>query len=120
VDCVGPAAGTYAFFFDVTSMLESLQDSGRSSDEALDSQAISRKVNHQSVSAARMLNSFGVSVPQIMNRKNNSEPFPLVPTYEKWKSNGGRSGLVESIRKSLQLWETRTDSIGRYIGLTVR
>jgi hypothetical protein len=78
-DCVGPATGTYAFFFNVTLMLESLQDLGRSSDVALDSQAISRKVNLRSVSAARMLNSFGVSVPQVMNRKNNSKPFSLVP-----------------------------------------
>jgi hypothetical protein len=108
VDCVGLESGTFEFFFDVTSMLESLQDSGRTSDEALDSQALSRKANHRSVSAARMLNSFGVSVPQVMNKKNNSEPFSLVLTYAKWKSNDGRSGLVESIRKSLQLWESRT------------
>jgi hypothetical protein len=106
-----PDAGTYKFFFDVTSMLESLQDAGRSSDEAMDSQAISRKANHRSVSAARMLNSFGVSVPQVMNMKNNPEPFSLVQTYAKWKSNDGRSGLFESIRKSLQLWETRTDEM---------
>lgn len=111
VENVGPAAGTYEFFFDVTSMLESLQDSGRTSDETMDSQAISRKANHRSVSAARMLNSFAVSVPQVMNKRNNPEPFALVSTYSKWKSNDGRSGLVETIRKSLQLWETRTDSM---------
>jgi hypothetical protein len=63
------------------------------------------------VSAARMLNSFGVAVPQVMNKKNNSEPFALAPNYAKWKSNDGRSGLVETIRKALQLWETRTDSM---------
>jgi hypothetical protein len=103
VDCVGTDSGTYEFFFDVTSMLESLQDSGRTSDETLDSQALSRKANHQSVSAACMLNSFGVSVPQVMNKKSNQEPFSVVPTYAKWKSNDGHSGLVESIRKSLQL-----------------
>jgi hypothetical protein len=40
VDRVGPSAGTYEFFFDITSMLESLQDSGRTSDEAMDSQAL--------------------------------------------------------------------------------
>jgi hypothetical protein len=106
VDCVGPETGAYEFFFDVVSMLESLQDSGRTSDEAMDSQAISRKANHHSVSAARMLNSFGVSVPQVMNKRNNPEPFALVPNHSKWKSNDGRSGLVESIRKQLQLWET--------------
>jgi hypothetical protein len=111
VDCVGPAAGAYEFFFDVTSMLESLQHAGRSSDEKMDSQALSRKANHRSVSAARMLNSFGVSVPQVMNCKNNLEPLSLVPTYAKWKSNDWRSGLVESIRKALQLWETRTESM---------
>jgi hypothetical protein len=111
VDCLGPESGAYEFFFDVTSMLESLQDSGRASDEAMDSQAISRKANHHSVSAARMLNSFGVSVPQVMNKKNNPEPFALVPNYSKWKSNDGRSGLVESIRKQLQSWETRTGAM---------
>jgi hypothetical protein len=52
VDYVGPASGTYEFFFDVTSMLESLQDSGQTSDETMDSEAISRKANHRSVSAA--------------------------------------------------------------------
>jgi hypothetical protein len=108
VDCLGPESGAYEFFFDVTSML---QDSGRTSDEAMDSQAISRKANHHSVSAARMLNSFGVSVPQVMNKKNNPEPFALVPNYSKWKSNDGRSGLVESIRKQLQSWETRTGAM---------
>jgi hypothetical protein len=58
-----------------------------------------------------MLNSFGVSVPQVMNKKNLSEPFSSVGTHAKWKSNDGRSGLVESIRKSLQLWETRTGAM---------
>jgi hypothetical protein len=77
----------------------------------MDSQALSRKANHRSVSAARTINPFGVSVPQVMNKKNNQEPFSLVPAYQKWKSNDGRSGLVESIRKSLQLWETRTDAM---------
>jgi hypothetical protein len=100
VDCVGPAAGTFAFFFDVTSMLESLQDAGRTSDESMDSQALSRKANHRSVSAARMLNSFSVSVPQLMNKKNIQEPFSLIPSYEKWRSNNGRTGMVESIRKT--------------------
>jgi hypothetical protein len=108
VDCVGLESGTFEFFFDVTSMLESLQDSGRTSDEALDSQALSCEANHCSVRAARMLNSFGVLIPQVMNKKNNSEPFSLMLSCAKWKSNDGRSGLVESIRKSLQLWESRT------------
>jgi hypothetical protein len=111
VDCVGTDSGTYEFFFDVTSMLESLQDSGRTSDETLDSQALSRKANHRSVSAARMLNSFGVAIPQVMNKKNSLDPFSVAPTYEKWKSHDGRSGIVESIRKSLQLWETRTGAM---------
>jgi hypothetical protein len=74
----------------------------------LDSQAASRKANHRSVNAARMLNSFGVTVPQIMNKKNSSEPFSLVPDHAKWKSNDGRSGLVETIRKALKLWSTQT------------
>jgi hypothetical protein len=49
VDCVGPASGTCEFF-DVTSMLESLQDSGWASDnkERMDSQALSHKANHRS------------------------------------------------------------------------
>jgi hypothetical protein len=111
VDCVGPAAGTFEFFFDVTSMLESLQDAGRTSDEYMDSQALSRKANHRSVSAARMLNSFSASVPQVMNKKNSQEYFSLIPSYEKWRSNNGRTGMVESIRKNLQLWESRTDSL---------
>jgi hypothetical protein len=55
-----------------------------------------------------MLNSFGVWVPQVMNKKNNSEPFSLALSYAKWKSNNGRSGLVEHVGKSLQLWESRT------------
>jgi hypothetical protein len=97
VDCVGVEPGTYEFFFGVTPMLESLQDSGRTSDETLDSQAISRRAHHHSISAARMLNSFGVSIPQVMNKKNSLEPFSLVATYAKWKSNDNRLGLVESI-----------------------
>jgi hypothetical protein len=58
-----------------------------------------------------MLNSFGVAVPQVMNKKKNPEPFSQVPTYAKWKSNDRRSGLVESIRKQLQLWDTRTGAM---------
>jgi hypothetical protein len=108
VDCAGAEPGAFEFFFDATSMLEALQDSGRTSDETLDSQAASRKANHRSVNAARMLNSFGVTVPQIMNKKNSSEPFSLVPDHAKWKSNDGRSGLVETIRKALKLWSTQT------------
>jgi hypothetical protein len=46
VDIVGPGPVTYQFIFDVTLMLESLQDAGCLSDEAMDSQAISRKANH--------------------------------------------------------------------------
>lgn len=97
VDCVGPETGACRFFFCLVSIVESLQDSGRTSDEVMDSQAISRKANHHSVSAARMLNSFGVLVPQITNKKNNPEPFALVLNCSKWKSNAGRSGLVELI-----------------------
>jgi hypothetical protein len=58
-----------------------------------------------------------VNVPQvIMNKKNNPDPFSLVPIYGKWKSNdGGRTGgglVVETICKSLILWQrTRTDSM---------
>jgi hypothetical protein len=92
-------------------MLELLQDSGRSSEEAMDSQAMPKKANHHSVSAARMLNSFGVAVPQVMNKKKNPELFSFVLTYTKWKSNDGRSGLVESIRKQLQLWDSRTGAM---------
>jgi hypothetical protein len=108
VDCVGTEPGAFEFFFDATSMLEALQDSGRTSDETLDSQALSRKANHRSVNAARMLNSFGVTVPQVMNKRNSSEPFSLVPDHAKWKSNDGRSGLVETIRKALKLWQNQT------------
>jgi hypothetical protein len=77
----------------------------------MDSQALSRKANHRSVSAARMLNSFSISVPQVMNKKNSQKPFSLIPSYAKWRSNNGRTGMVESIRKKLQLWESRTDSL---------
>lgn len=105
VDCVGTESGAYEFFFDVASMLESLQDSGRTSDETMDSQALSRKANHRTVSPATMLNSFGVSVPQVMNKKHKPKPFSLVPSYGKWKSNDGCSGLVKSIRKALQFVE---------------
>jgi hypothetical protein len=112
VDCVGASSsGIYEFFFDVTSMLESLQDSGRTSDEAMDSQAVLRKANHRSISAARMLKlvwNFGSSSHE---SKALSEPFSLVPNYAQWKSNDGRSGLVETIRKSFQLWETQTDAM---------
>jgi hypothetical protein len=53
VDCVGTDSGTYEYLLNVMSMLESLQDSGRTSDKTLDSQAfLSRKANHRSVSAA--------------------------------------------------------------------
>jgi hypothetical protein len=111
VDNAGQGSGAYKFFFDVTSMLESLQDSGRSSDETLDSQAAARKANHRSVSASRMLNSFGILVPQIMNKKNNETAFSQVPSYDKWKSNDGLTGLVETIYKKLELWESRTEGL---------
>jgi hypothetical protein len=96
VDNVGPDPGTYKFFFDVTSMLESLQDAERLSDEAMDLQAILRKANHRSISAGRMLNSFGISIPQVMNKKNHPEPFSHVGSYDKWKTDDGRSGLKDS------------------------
>jgi hypothetical protein len=51
VDCVVTEARTYEFFFDVTSMLESLPDSGRSLEEAMDLQALSKKANHHSMNA---------------------------------------------------------------------
>ena len=54
VDNAGQGSGVYEFFFDATSMLESLQDSRRSSDETLGSQAAARKANHRSVSSSRM------------------------------------------------------------------
>jgi hypothetical protein len=65
-----------------------------------------------------MLNSFQVNVPQAMNKKNNPDPFSLVPQYVKWKSNDGRTGLVENIRKSLLLWQSRTEAIlaNRFVG----
>lgn len=98
---IGSDPGSYGLFFDVTSMLESLQDAGRTSDAAMDYQTISRRANHRSVSAGQMLNLLGVYVSQVMNKKNNPEPFSLIQIYAKWKSNDGQSGLVESIRKSL-------------------
>jgi hypothetical protein len=111
VDNAGQGSGVYEFFFDVTSMLESLQDSGQSSDKMLDSQAAARKANHRSVSASRMLNSFGILVPQIMNKKNSETAFSQVPSYDKWKSDDGLTGLVETIYKKLELWESRTEGL---------
>jgi hypothetical protein len=61
--------------------------------------------------ADRMLNSFGVAVSQVMNKKKNPEPFSQVPTYFKWESNDGRSRLVKSIWEQLQLWDTRTGAV---------
>ncbi len=54
---------------------------------------------------------FGVTVPQVMNKKNSDEAFSLVGDYGKWKSNDGRSGLVETIRKAIKLWESRTAAL---------
>jgi hypothetical protein len=110
-ECASPGSGTYEFFFDVTSMLESLQDSGIVSDEAMDSHTLSRKANHRSISAAWMLISFQVNILQVMNKKNNPDPFSIIPNYSKWKSNDGRTGLVETIRKSLLLWQTHTNAM---------
>jgi hypothetical protein len=111
VDNVGPNPGTSKFFFDVMLMLESLQDTGRSLDEAMDLQAISRKAYYQSISAARMLNTFGVSIPQVMNKKNHPKPFSLLGSNDKWKTTDGQSGLVEKIGKALQLWENCTTAM---------
>jgi hypothetical protein len=41
------------------------------SDETVDLQALSRKADYRSVDGARMLNSFGASVPQAMNKKHD-------------------------------------------------
>ena len=56
-----------------------------------------------------MLNSFGILIPQIMNRKNSETAFSQVTSYEKW--NDGYTGLVETIHRKLDLWESRTDGL---------
>ena len=84
-------------------------DSGRLSDETLGSQAAARKANDRSVSSSRMLNSFGILIPQIMNWKNSETAFSQVTSYEKW--NDAYTGLVETIHRKLDLWESRTDGL---------
>jgi hypothetical protein len=46
-----------------------------------------------------------------MNKKNNETAFSQVPRYNKWKSGDGLTGLVETIYKKLELWESRTEGL---------
>jgi hypothetical protein len=98
------------FFYDVVSMLEAIQDSSKTSDEMLGSQAGSIKAGHKGLSASRMLNSFCVTVPQVLAKKGNGTEI-YAASYDKWKSHDGRTGVVEAVRKSVENWRHRTESL---------
>ena len=102
-------------FYDIVSMLEALQDSSKTSDDLLGSQAGSIKAGHKGLSTSRMLNSFSVTIPQVLAKKGNGSEISAA-SYDKWKSNDGRTGVVEIIRKSMESWKYRTEGVlnGRF------
>ena len=89
-------------FYDIVSMLESLQDSSKTSNGLLGSQAGSIKASdHKRLSTSRMLNSFSFTIPQVLAKKGNGSEI-LAASYDKWKSNDGPTEVVEIIRKSME------------------
>jgi hypothetical protein len=95
-------------FYDIVSMLESLQDTSKTSDDLLGSQAGSIKARHKGLSTSRMLNSFSVTIPQVLAKKGSGSEIAAA-SYDKWKSHDGRTGVVEIIRKSMESWRYRTE-----------
>jgi hypothetical protein len=96
-------------------MLEALQDSSKTSDDLLGSQAGSIKAGHKGLSTSRMLNFFSVTIPQVLAKKGNGSEIAAA-AYDKWKSHDGRTGVVEVIRKSMESWKYRTEGVlnGRF------
>jgi hypothetical protein len=107
---LGRDVGFPDYFFDVISMLEALQDSSKMSDDLLGSQAGSIKAGHKGLSASRMLNSFSVTIPQVLAKKGSGTEIVAL-SYDKWKSHDGRTGVVEIIRKAMESWRHRTEGM---------
>jgi hypothetical protein len=107
---MGKDVGFPDYFYDVISMLEALQDSSKTSDDLLGSQAGSIKAGHRGLSASRMLNSFSVTIPQVLAKKGSGTEISAL-TYEKWKSHDGRTGVVEIVRKAMDSWRYRTEGL---------
>jgi hypothetical protein len=110
IDNMGSDSAFPDFFYDVVSMLEAIQDSSKTSDEMLGSQAGSIKAGHKGLSASRMLNSFCVTIPQVLGKKGNGSEIAAA-SYDKWKSHDGRTGVVEIVRKSMENWKHRTEGL---------
>jgi hypothetical protein len=107
---MGKDVGFPDYFYDIISMLEALQDSSKTSDDLLGSQAGSIKAGHRGLSASRMLNSFSVTIPQVLAKKGSGTEISAL-TYEKWKSHDGRTGVVEIVRKAMDSWRYRTEGL---------
>jgi hypothetical protein len=108
---VGTLTGFPDHFFDLVSMVEAIQDASKSSDKLLAVQAGSIKAGHKGLGASRMLNSFSVTIPQVLAKTIDGGTEIYAVTYEKWRSRDGCTGVVEVIRKAMDDWKLRTDAV---------
>jgi hypothetical protein len=97
--------GVIEGWIDVVSMLEILTDSGKSTDEMLDKQVTSKRGGFNSISEARLMNSYMLSVPALFSAKKVD--FGAVPTYSDFDAGDGDNGLVPMIERAITLWEER-------------
>jgi len=102
---VGPD-GVVDVWFDVVSMMETMLDVARGSDDQMDSQSRARKGGHESLLTGRIINSFATSIPQLFN-SSAGEDFSKVPNYKAWNGRDGRTGMVPRAKKLLTIWERR-------------
>ena len=96
--------GVIDVWFDVVSMLETLQDVSRGTNEQMDSQSRAKKGGHDSLLAGRVVNSFATTIPEVFT-KTNGDPFSKIGSFKEWNGRDGRTGLVPRVKKLIDIWK---------------
>jgi len=100
--------GLWDLFFDVTSMLETLQDISKGSTDYMTINGVAAKAGDESLIAGRMLGSFATTVPDLFNHKKTlTVPFSRLTDYKAWDARDNRKGLVPDVKKRLLQWKAQ-------------
>ena len=89
--------------FNKVSMLESLQDSVKLTDDKTQAQGMARKGGYNSLKQSRALLSYQVFVPSLFSNKEE-DPFGKISTCKKWDRQNGLTGLIPFVNKKLASW----------------
>jgi hypothetical protein len=89
---------------DIVSLLEHLQDTGKSSDAKINSKATAKRGGYKNLLIARTLTSCSVIILIAFNGSATDDVFGKIKTYKAWSDS--RTGFVKTMSDQFTLWHT--------------